>query len=102
MSDKKWRFREDMLGHYINNSSSRTFQDAENRLNYLEKKEQLPDMRNKVKEYISDLDTEINRCTLWIEENMNGEACRVSEMEGRLKVLSEVKNDLQGRLNELI
>lgn len=27
-----------MLGHYINSSSSRTFQDAENRLNYLEEK----------------------------------------------------------------
>lgn len=36
MADKKWRFREDMLGHYINSSSNRTFRDAENRLNYFE------------------------------------------------------------------
>lgn len=36
MTDKKWRFREDMLGHYINSVSNRTFQDAEDRLNYLE------------------------------------------------------------------
>lgn len=38
MSNKIWRFREDMLGHYINSTSSRTFQDAENRLNQLEDK----------------------------------------------------------------
>ena len=37
MADKKWKFREDMLGHCINNVSSKTFQDAEDRLNYLEK-----------------------------------------------------------------
>lgn len=101
MADKKWRFREDMLGHYINESSSRTFQDAENRLNYLEKKESLPNIRDKVKEYISELDAEIDRCTLWVEENMNGDACRVSEMEGRLKALTEIRNDLQGRLDEI-
>ena len=33
---KKWKFREDMLLHYINGCSERTFQDAEDRLNYLE------------------------------------------------------------------
>ncbi len=33
---KKWRFREDILSHYINSVSSKTFQDAENRLNDLE------------------------------------------------------------------
>lgn len=33
---KKWRFRNDMLLHEINSCSTRTFQDAENRLNYLE------------------------------------------------------------------
>lgn len=36
MNNKKWKFREDMLGHYINNVSSNTFQDAEDRLNFLE------------------------------------------------------------------
>lgn len=36
MEDKEWRFRSDMLNQYINCSSCRTFQDAENRLNYLE------------------------------------------------------------------
>lgn len=37
MIDKKWKFREDLLGHYINGVSNLTFQDAEDRLNYLEK-----------------------------------------------------------------
>lgn len=32
----KWKFREDVLTQYINSSSSRTFQEAEDRLNYLE------------------------------------------------------------------
>ncbi len=40
MADKKWRFREDMLGHYVNGVSNRTFQDAENRLNYFENLEE--------------------------------------------------------------
>lgn len=35
---KKWRFRDDMLFHYINAGSIRTFQDAEDRLNFLEEK----------------------------------------------------------------
>ena len=38
----------------------------------------------------------------WIEEHMNGEACQVTAMEMRAKVLMEVKNDLQSRLEELI
>lgn len=59
-------------------------------------------MREKIKHYILELDQEIDRCTLWVEENMNIDACKVSEMEGRIKALVEVKNDLQGRLNELI
>ena len=36
--EKKWRFREDILSHYINSVSSKTFQDAENRLNEFEKR----------------------------------------------------------------
>lgn len=96
MTDKKWRFREDMLGHYINGASSRTFQDAEDRLNYLEEKEQLPNMREKVKEYISELDREIERCELILKNTSDLIA------ESRLETLLEVKNDLQGRLDELI
>lgn len=63
---------------------------------------QTPDMRLKVEEYITELNQEIDRCILCIEESMSGDACLVSELEGRLKALTEVKNDLQGRLDELI
>ena len=61
-----------------------------------------PDMREKVREYISELDTEYDRCMDWIEEHMNGDACQVTAMEMRAKTLNEVKNDLQGRLEELV
>ena len=71
-------------------------------LEKLYKYENQPDMREKVKEYISELDTEYDRCMDWIEEHMDGEACQVSAMEMRAKTLMEVKNDLQGRLEELV
>ena len=61
-----------------------------------------PDMREKVREYISELDAEYDRCMTWIEEHMDGEACQVSEMEMRAKTLMEVKNDLESRLEELV
>ena len=59
-------------------------------------------MREKIREYISGLDAEYDRCMTWIEEHMDGEACQVSAMEMRAKTLMEVKNDLQGRLDELV
>lgn len=102
MQNKKWRFRGDMLSHYINGVSNRTFQDAENRLNYLESKEQMPDMRLKVEEYIVELDEEIDRCISWDEKHMDCEACKVIAMEARLETLNEVKHDLKRRLNELV
>ena len=64
--------------------------------------ENQPDMREKVMEYISELDAEYDRCMDWIEEHMNGEACQVSVMEMRAKTLIEVKNDLEIRLEELV
>ena len=71
-------------------------------LEKLYKYENQPDMRGKIREYISELDAEYDRCMDWIEKHMNDEACQVSEMEMRAKTLMEVKNDLQGRLEELI
>ena len=71
-------------------------------LEKLYKYENQPDMREKVREYISELDAEYNRCMDWIEEHMDGESCQVSAMEMRAKTLMEVKNDLQSRLEELI
>ncbi len=59
-------------------------------------------IRDKIIEYISELDIEIDRCTIWVEENMSGEACKVTAMESRIETLTEVKNDLQSRLDEVI
>ena len=59
-------------------------------------------MREKIRECISELDDEYDRCIDWIEEHMDGEACQVSAMEMRATTLNEVKNDLQGRLEELV
>lgn len=61
-----------------------------------------PDMREKIREYIDELDAEYDRCMDWIEEHMNGEACQVTAMEMRAKTLNEIKNDLEGRLEELV
>ena len=58
----------------------------------------LPDMREKVKEYISELDAEIDKYHNIAEQNE-----QIAEsMIIIIKVLTEVKNDLQCRLNELI
>ena len=56
----------------------------------------LPDMREKVKEYISELDVEVKRCEL-ILRNTNDLIAEI-----RLETLTEVKNDLQSRLEELV
>ena len=53
----------------------------------------MPDMRQKGKEYIGELDEEIQRCIDWGEQNMNGEAYKVAAMECRIQTLEEVKND---------
>ena len=71
-------------------------------LEKLYKYENLPDMREKVREYIVELDAEYDRCMNWIEEHMDGEACQVTAIEMRAKTLMEVKNDLESRLEELI
>ena len=52
----KWKFREDMLNHYINGISNKTFKDAENRLNYLEEKEQ--SLKLKIEQLIEELENE--------------------------------------------
>ena len=102
MNNKKWRFRWDILGHYINDSSNNTFQDAENRLNYLEEKENQPDMREKVREYIGELDFEIDRCMAQIQELIDNDPYQMNAMRIRMNTLVEVKNDLKGRLEELV
>lgn len=59
-------------------------------------------MREKVKKYISEIQDEIDRCTLYVEEHINGENMNIAIMESRIETLVEVKNDLQSRLDEVI
>lgn len=63
----------------------------------------LPDMREKVKEYISELNAEIDRCHNLAEQNLQDKTTTVVEMMTvRIQTLTEVKNDLQSRLEELV
>ena len=79
-------------------------------LEKLYKYENQPDMREKVREYISELDVEIDRCVDEAESILAAIGdydekpmpTNYIRLEERAKVLGEVKNDLQGRLNELI
>ena len=58
-----------------------------------------PDMREKIKEYISELDAEIDRL-----ENLlkSADSPYDLQIKGRLNAIIEVKNDLLGRLEEVI
>lgn len=73
-------------------------------LEKLYKYENQPDMREKIREYINELDTEIDRLESDLEKQMtyNVEACKVTATESRLNAIVEVKNDLLGRLEEVI
>lgn len=64
--------------------------------------ENQPDMREKVGEYVGELDTEIERLGALLEEYMDAEACTATAIEVRLQALTEVKNDLQSRLDEVM
>lgn len=77
-------------------------------LKKLYKYENQPDMREKVKEYMSELDTEIDRCNKEIsnlsydEVQVRANRAEINVYQCRTKTLIEVKNDLQSRLDELI
>ena len=73
-------------------------------LKYNNNKYKKPDMREKIKEYIGELDTEIDRLESDLEKQMtyNVEACKVTATESRLNAIIEVKNDLLGRLKEVV
>ena len=61
--------------------------------------ENQPDMREKVREYIDELDTEIDR----LEDLLrNTDSPYDLQIKGRLNAIIEVKNDLLGRLEEVI
>lgn len=58
-----------------------------------------PDMREKIKEYIGELDTEIDRLEDLLK---NTDSPYDLQIKGRLNAIIEVKNDLLGRLEEVI
>lgn len=66
--------------------------------------ENQPDIREKIREYISELDVEIDRLERNLEKQMifNVDANKVAMTELRMKTLIEVENDLNGRLEEVI
>lgn len=61
--------------------------------------ENQPDMREKIREYINELDTEINRLEVLLK---NTDSPYNLQIKGRLNAIIEVKNDLLGRLEEVI
>lgn len=56
-------------------------------------------MREKVKEYINELDTEIDRLGDLLK---NTDSPYDLQIKSRLNAIIEVKNDLSGRLEEVI
>ena len=72
--------------------------------------ENQPDMREKIKEYISELDAEYDRCIGQAESILAAIGdydekpmpLNYIKLVERAEVLMEVKNDLQGRLEELV
>ena len=61
--------------------------------------ENQPDMREKIREYINELDTEIDRLKNLLK---NTDSPYDLQIKGRLSAIVEVKNDLLGRLEEVI
>ena len=59
--------------------------------------ENQPDMREKVKEYVGELDTEIDRLEDLLK---NTDSPYDLQIKGRLNAIIEIKNDLLGRLEE--
>lgn len=66
--------------------------------------ENQPNMRENIREYINELDAEIDRLESDLEKQMiyNVEAYKVTATESRLNAIIKVKNDLLGRLEEVI
>lgn len=73
----------------------------------------MPDMREKVKEYITEIQEEIDRCVKLIEDKFveleNDVAKEVyscgieyAKIESRIETLGQVQNDLENRLEEVI
>lgn len=94
-------------------ASLETNMEMQEPLEKLYKYENQLDMREKLKEYISELDEEYDRCRKLIEEKLSNIqddeekeiycfSIEYITLKTRIITLSEVKNDLQSRLDELI
>lgn len=59
----------------------------------------MPDMREKIKEYIDELNAEIGRLEDLLKNTDSPYDLRI---KGRLNAIIEVKNDLLGRLEEVV
>ena len=64
--------------------------------------ENQPDMREKVREYIGELDTEIKRCKKEMLKYNKYGAIGELTTNSRLQTLIQVRNDLQVGLEEMI
>ncbi len=73
----------------------------------------MPEMREKVKEYISEIQEEIDRCVKMIEDKYvelgndktkdeYSESNEYVTIKSRIQTLGEVQNDLKSRLEEII
>ena len=74
-------------------------QEMQEPLEILYQYENQPDMREKIREYIGELDTEIDRLDGLLK---NTDSPYDLQIKGRLNAIIEVKNDLFGRLEEVI
>lgn len=71
-------------------------------LEKLYKYEKQPDIREKIKEYIDELNVEIKRLEGELIEMSDSDLNIVSGTEIKLETLVNIKNDLFGRLDEVI
>lgn len=74
-------------------------QEMQEPLEILYQYENQSDMREKIREYIGELDTEIDRLDGLLK---NTDSPYDLQIKGRLNAIIEVKNDLLGRLEEVI
>lgn len=64
--------------------------------------ENQPNMREKVKEYVGELETEIKRCENELQKYYKNGYIGVINMQSRISALQEVINDLKDRLEERV
>lgn len=99
--------------YYYGEASFEANQAMQEPLERLYKYENQLDMREKVMEYISELDTEIDKLDKVLEdmitepekgtvEQRQKDKIVYENIDSRVQTLTEVKNDLLDRLNELI